>query len=180
MLQKLLDQFFVILAMRISVESFYYQKKYYSSSKQQVIIKRICNIFKNTYFQNRIELLWRNVPVSLEQAFQILIKDYESLLKYRIYKKIVAKGYITIRNEFYKCKLEEPPLKKLKLDEESNESYDKDALNEKKTKIFQFLKELQLNGPKSSNKEVIKEPDYKLITPDKSKHEKNNYDLFIS
>ncbi|XP_017886896.1 uncharacterized protein LOC108629051 [Ceratina calcarata] len=43
---------------------------------------------------NRLELTWNNVPVSIQQAYELLIDDAEcSLEEYRVYSQLVRHGY---------------------------------------------------------------------------------------
>lgn len=59
------------------------------------------------------------------------------------------------------------------------EGDDSGAVSDRKLKILSFLRELKENGPKMNNEEIIIDPDYKLISPEKSKREEHDYNLFI-
>ncbi|KAJ8946304.1 hypothetical protein NQ318_004193 [Aromia moschata] len=48
---------------------------------------------------NRVEVTWKNVPLSIQEGYNLLFKHKCSLTQYRVYKKLVLLGYRVLRYE---------------------------------------------------------------------------------
>lgn len=70
--------------------------------------------------QNRLELRWKSIPVTIEQGYNLIIKnEILSLNKYKIYKKIALKGFkVNLKQKKAIHHKDEPEVKKIKLTDE--------------------------------------------------------------
>jgi len=133
---------------------------------------------------NRLELFWNEVPMSIQQAYEVILgkSDYD-LSKYLIYKKLALEGFRLLRAE----EATEPKCKKRKIEEnvrpelasssnESTKAWPKE-MADLASDIFKKSKE---TGPKQIVVKRSQSNDYKIFLPNNNGRKKADFNLYIS
>ncbi|KAF5306772.1 hypothetical protein FQA39_LY00002 [Lamprigera yunnana] len=120
--------------------------------------------FIYNYVQNRLELFWNNVPLSIQQAYEILVSD---IVKYVQYRKLSLQGYHLRINEDAEDDCE-PVTKKTCIEWCKDECSD-------------HLKELQKIGPQRFIPETHKiAAQYKIFSPENFNKETKHLNFYLS
>lgn len=122
------------------------------------------------YFQNRVEILWNTVTLSIQQAYNIFLKNLSDLNNYRAYRNVMLSGF-KVRRKAIKTStndvVQEPECKKQKLSEKSD--------LEERSELMKLITD---NAPKQIENDVIREPNYHLFLGE-NKRSEPNFNLYI-
>ncbi|KAK5641368.1 hypothetical protein RI129_009915 [Pyrocoelia pectoralis] len=146
-----------------------------------VEVKKVCGLINNFGFANRngkylypeeamflletnrLEILWNNVPMSIQQAYQVIID--EDIHKYLLYRKLSLEGFRLLKPP---VDIGEPSKKKLCV------------LPENEKHVDCNLKLLQDSGPQSYHSADVKDKfDYKIYIPEHSNKDIEDFKLHI-
>lgn len=126
---------------------------------------------------NRIEILQRSVPLSVQDCYNIFLDSKLTLSIYRVYRKISIDGFkLTLFKDWcLKNNDETLRLKRIKYEEYPEEP----AKCTEDSNILKVLNRLRQNCPKESTETVNMDCDYKMYYPSNFKKDKPDMDIYV-
>lgn len=124
---------------------------------------------------NRLELFWNNVPISIQQAYEVIINK---LPKYLGYRKLALEGFRFSKvNKESQEENDEPLTKRIKYENTTEPCSSQSTSTLEANPLTEIWKRAKETGPKIASIERMDCGDYEIFVPESSKHQNSSFQL---